>query len=52
MKESLATPRVKEALANAGADAVGGAPDDFPRFFQSEIAKWSKVVKAAGITGE
>ncbi len=52
MKESLATPRVKEALANAGADAVGGAPDDFPRFFQTEITKWSKVVKAAGISGE
>lgn len=52
MKESLAAPRVKEALANAGADAVGGTPDEFPRFFQAEIAKWSKVVKAAGISGE
>ena len=52
MKESLAALRVKEALANAGADAVGGTPEDFTRFFQSEIGKWSKVVKAAGITGE
>jgi len=52
LKESLSSPRLKEVLVNAGADAVGNSPEEFAKFFQSEIVKWSKVVKAAGITGE
>ncbi len=52
LKESLSAPRLKDVLVNAGADAVRNTPEEFARFFQSEIAKWGKVVKAAGITGE
>ena len=52
VKDSLAAPRLKEVLVNAGADAVGNSPDEFARFFQSEIVKWSKVVKTAGLKGE
>lgn len=52
LKDSLAAPRVKEMLVSSGADAVGSAPDDFARFFQSEIAKWSKVIQVAGLKGE
>lgn len=52
LKESLSAPRLKEVLVNAGADAVGNTPEAFARFFQSEIAKWGKVVKAAGLIGE
>lgn len=52
LKESLLSPRLKEVLVNAGADAVGNSPEEFARFFQSEIVKWGKVVKAAGIKGE
>ena len=52
LKESLSAPRLKEVLVNAGADAVGNTPEEFARFFQSEMAKWGKVVKAAGLKGE
>ena len=52
LKESLTALRLKEVLVNAGADAVGNTPEEFGRFFQSEIVKWGKVVKAAGIKGE
>ena len=52
LKDSLAAPRVKEMLVSSGADAVGSAPDDFARFFQSEIAKWSKVIQIAGLKGD
>jgi tripartite-type tricarboxylate transporter receptor subunit TctC len=52
LKESLLSPRLKEVLVNAGADAVGNTPEAFANFFQSEIVKWGKVVKAAGIRGE
>jgi tripartite-type tricarboxylate transporter receptor subunit TctC len=50
--ESLNAPRVKETLATSGAEAVGGSSEEFSRFLQSEITKWSKVVRAAGIKGE
>ena len=52
LAESLRTPRVKEIMAASGAEAVGSAPDEFARFLQSEIIKWGKVVKAAGIKSE
>ena len=50
--DSLKTPKVKEILAVSGAEAVGGSPEQLGRFLQSELAKWSKVVRAAGIKGE
>lgn len=50
--ESLNAPRVKEILASSGAQAAGNSPEDLTRFLQSEIAKWGKVVKAAGIKAE
>ena len=51
LKESLSSPRLKDVLVNAGADAVGNTPEAFATFFQSEIVKWGKVIKTAGITG-
>jgi tripartite-type tricarboxylate transporter receptor subunit TctC len=50
--ESLRTPRVKEIMATSGAEAVGSSPDEFARFLQSEMVKWGKVVRAAGIKSE
>jgi tripartite-type tricarboxylate transporter receptor subunit TctC len=45
----LNSPRVKEILATSGAESVGNSPEAFAAFLQSEMAKWAKVVKAAGI---
>ena len=50
--ESLRSPKVKEILDASGAEAVGNSPEEFARFLQSEIVKWTKVVRAAGIKGE
>jgi len=50
--DSLGASKVKETLATSGAEAVGNSPDEFGRFLQSEIVKWSKVVRTAGITSE
>ena len=47
--ESLRSAKVKEILDTSGAEAVGNPPDEFARFLQSEIVKWTKVVRAAGI---
>jgi len=50
--ESLNAPRVKEILAASGAEAVGNSPEAFARFLQSEIVKWAKVIRAAGIKSQ
>ena len=52
LNDSLRAARVSDILIGSGADAAAGSPDDLARFLQSEIAKWAKVVKAAGIRAE
>jgi tripartite-type tricarboxylate transporter receptor subunit TctC len=42
-------PEVRARISQEGADPVGSSPDQFGARVQSEIAKWSKVIKAAGI---
>ena len=49
---ALAIPDVKERLTVLGADGVGDTPQHFSAFIKADIAKWSKVVKAAGIKVE
>jgi tripartite-type tricarboxylate transporter receptor subunit TctC len=41
-------PDVKERFDQQGAIPAPGAPGDFGKHIQSEIAKWAKVVKASG----
>jgi tripartite-type tricarboxylate transporter receptor subunit TctC len=50
--ESLNAPKVRDILVASGAEAVGNSPEEFARFLQAEIAKWGKVVRAAGIKAE
>jgi tripartite-type tricarboxylate transporter receptor subunit TctC len=47
--EALAAAKVKEILASSGAEAAADTPEALGRFLQSEMAKWGKVVRAAGI---
>ena len=49
---ALATPDLRERMLATGADPVGNTPEQYTAFVQNEIAKWSKVIKAAGIKGE
>jgi tripartite-type tricarboxylate transporter receptor subunit TctC len=46
---SLNSPRVKDVLASSGAQAAGNSPEQLASFLQSEMAKWTRVVQAAGI---
>ena len=46
---SLQSPKVKVVLAENGAILIGNSPDEFARELRDEIAKWSKLAKAAGI---
>jgi tripartite-type tricarboxylate transporter receptor subunit TctC len=49
MKRILELPDVKEKLAEIGAIASPMTPEDFTKFIDGERAKWSEVVKAAGV---
>ncbi len=49
---ALNTPELRERLQGLGADPVGNTPEQYTAFMQNEIAKWGKVIKAAGIKGE
>jgi tripartite-type tricarboxylate transporter receptor subunit TctC len=46
---ALADPGVKEKLAAQGMTAVGDTQEHFREFIGSEIAKWAKVIKDAGV---
>jgi tripartite-type tricarboxylate transporter receptor subunit TctC len=48
----LQQPETRERFAGDGADAVGNTPDEFGRFVQSELVKWAKVARNAGIKPE
>jgi tripartite-type tricarboxylate transporter receptor subunit TctC len=40
---------MKERLTGAGIDAAGGPPAEFRDALKSDIERWQKVIKAAGI---
>jgi tripartite-type tricarboxylate transporter receptor subunit TctC len=43
---------VAQAFNSAGADPVTDTPREFDAYLRSEIARWTKVVKAAGVKAE
>ena len=45
-------PEVRDRLQSNGLQPVGGTPADLGNYLKSEIARWSKVVKEAGIPPE
>jgi tripartite-type tricarboxylate transporter receptor subunit TctC len=46
----LALPDVKERVARLGGVPVGNSAVEARKFIHAELAKWTKTVKAAGIT--
>jgi tripartite-type tricarboxylate transporter receptor subunit TctC len=46
----LATPTLQQRMANAGIDASSSTPSELSAFVKAEIAKWTQVVRIAGIT--
>jgi tripartite-type tricarboxylate transporter receptor subunit TctC len=47
--ELLKTPAMRERMAREGADPVGSTPQQFTQRVASEIGKWAKVAKDAGL---
>ena len=47
--KALNSPDLKEKLVNQGADPVGNTPEQATAHVVAEIAKWTKVIRGAGI---
>ncbi len=48
----LEAPEMRQALSQQGIDPLGGTPEEFAATIATDIAKWKKVVAAAGIKPE
>jgi tripartite-type tricarboxylate transporter receptor subunit TctC len=47
--KAVAAPDVRDRLQKVGATPVGGSPAELGAHVRAELARWTKVVKAAGI---
>jgi tripartite-type tricarboxylate transporter receptor subunit TctC len=50
--EILKTPDIQKAILHVGAQPEGGSPERFGKFLAAEIAKWKRVIDAAGLTAQ
>jgi tripartite-type tricarboxylate transporter receptor subunit TctC len=46
------TPDLRARFLDQGAEPVGNSPEQYTAFIEREIAKWAKVIKAAGIKAQ
>jgi tripartite-type tricarboxylate transporter receptor subunit TctC len=49
---SLATANVKDKLAAMAYVPIGNSPQECEAFFKSEMDRWGKVIKDAGLKAE
>jgi tripartite-type tricarboxylate transporter receptor subunit TctC len=47
----LKSAEVKERLFQSGVESVGGSQEELRALIQAEVARWSKVIREAGIKG-
>ena len=45
----LQSPETRKRFATDAADTVGNTPEEFARHIQSELTKWARVARDAGI---
>ena len=50
--KALATPQVRERFASLGVQPVGDTPEQFGAVIREDLARWSKVIKSAGVKVE
>ena len=49
--KTLRTAEIRESLAREGYEPTGDTPEQFAALIQSEVARYGKLIKAAGIAG-
>jgi len=50
--KAVSGPELRERLVQMGIEPVGSTPEQFAQFLGDEIAKWAKVINAAGVKAE
>ena len=45
----LGQPDMRERFAQAGAETIGGSPEQFAQHIRNEREKWSKLIRERGI---
>ena len=48
----MITPAVRDKLVTGGLEPMGGTPQQFGRFIDGEITKWTKIAKDVGVKAE
>jgi tripartite-type tricarboxylate transporter receptor subunit TctC len=49
---TLTAPEMVDAIKKQGADPEGGSPEAFGKYLQTEIVKWTRVIRKAKLTPE
>lgn len=52
LNAALRSPEIAERLQRAGAEPVGGTPEQFAKVYRDEFENWKAVIQRAGIKGE
>ena len=47
--KALRTAEIRARFAEQGAEPVGNTPEQFQEFLKGDLAKWTQVIKAAGV---
>lgn len=52
MVRIISLPEVRKQLGDQGYEPAGNSPEQFAEYIKTEIAKWTRVIKAAGLKAE
>jgi tripartite-type tricarboxylate transporter receptor subunit TctC len=52
MVRGVTSRETRERFAALGADVVANSPDEYRQFIVDELAKWSRVIKEAGVAAQ
>jgi tripartite-type tricarboxylate transporter receptor subunit TctC len=46
---AMAQPAIRQRMSELGAEPGGGTPSDFAGFLRTDVEKWKRVVRDAGV---
>jgi len=50
--KALRSPEIRERMTQIGFDVVASTPEEFGRFMQEEVSRWTRVVQKGGIKAD
>jgi tripartite-type tricarboxylate transporter receptor subunit TctC len=49
IRETLKLPDTRERVLNAGLESIGNTPEEFDAFVKKDAARWTQLIRQAGI---